>query len=264
MSESPTKPPLSPTLIALVVVGVLAAAFFIYWQLTRGLSAPEPSAPVAEAPPPAPPPAPEPELDLPPLEESDPVVREMLEELSEHPRFAAWLTPKRLVRRFVASVDTASRGESPRAHLRFLEPSGEFKVREKNEELLVDPASYARYDRLTEIFLSIDTRTGERLYRGLKPLFDRAYQDLGYPDGDFDQPLAKAIDHILETPIPQGPVELEQRITGFRYRDPALQNLSEAQKHYLRLGPENMRQVHAKLRLMQTALGLTEAQRDAL
>lgn len=262
-----SKPPKSKTaltalVIALIVLVAIGCGVFIYWQLTRGFTEPPSRAPLAAPPPPATAPPP-PEIDLPPLEESDELVRAALEGLSEHPRFAAWLLPDRLVSRFVAAVDNVSRGKSPRTHLRFLKPGGEFRSREREGELTMDPASFARYDRLTEVFLSLDTKTGVRLYRQLEPLFKKAYQELGYPQEDFDKALAGAIDHLLSTPIPQGPVEIERRITGFRYRDPNLEDLTPAQKHYLRLGPENARQIHAKLRLMQTALGLTEAQRQA-
>jgi hypothetical protein len=243
------------------VLAAIACGVFIYWQITRGFSAPAPRTPIVAPPPPhtAPPP---PEIDLPMLEESDDLVRSALQGLSDHPRFAAWLLPDRLITRFVTSVDNVSHGRSPRSHLRFLTPGGEFHSLERNGELTIGPTSFARYDRLTEVFLSLDTKTGVRLYRQLEPLFKKSYQELGYPEGDFENTLAAAIDHLLATPIPQGPVEIERRITGFRYQDPALENLSLAQKHYMRLGPENARQIHAKLRLMQTALGLTKAQRQ--
>ena len=256
--ETGRKLPLSPLVLSLVILGILASAAFIYWQINRGFEEP-PATTTAPPPAPAPPPPPV-DPDLPPLEESDPYVRAALEALSEHPRFAAWLLSDELTQRFVASVDNVARGKSPRDHLEFLQPQGRFQADEADGELLIADTSYARYNRFTEVFLSLDTTAGVRLYRRLEPLFQDSYQELGYPEGEFEATLARAIDHVLATPIPDGDVALEQRITGFHFQNPRLQNLSEAQKHYLRLGPENMRQVHAKLRLIQTALGLTQAQ----
>lgn len=258
---SNSKTALTTAAILLIVLAAIGCGLFIYWQLTDN-PAESPERFPATPPAPVKTPPPEKHIDLPPLEESDTFVREALEGLSEHPRFAAWLLPDRLVNRFVASVVNVARGKSPRTHLGFLQPGGAFRGRGDAGELTVDSQSFARYDRLTEVFLSIDTRTGANLYRELAPLFEEAYRELGYPEGSFEDTLADAIDHLLATPIPTGPVEVEQHVAGFKYRDPELENLTPAQKHYLRLGPENARQVHAKLRLMQTALGLTEAQRQ--
>jgi len=261
-TESNSKRALTAMAAVVVLLAAIGCGIFIYWQLTRGFSEPAKRLPLATPPPPPLALPPPPKIDLPALEESDGLVRSALQGLSDHPRFAAWLLPDHLVTRFVASVDNVSRGRSPRSHLGFLKPREEFRVRERDGTLTMDAATFARYDRLTEVFLSLDTKTVVRLYRRLEPLFKEAYQELGNPEGDFDGALVGAIDHLLATPIPQGAVEIERRITGFRYRDPALENLSPAQKHFLRLGPENARQIHAKLRLMQTALGLTEAQRQ--
>lgn len=256
-----TRQTVLPIAIAAAILAVIVASVFIYLRIVRDIDEPSPAEGPAtpataaiegaeEAPPAAP------EIELPALEESDELVRSLAEPLSSHPRFVRWLVPDGLVRRLVASVANVARGESPRTHLRFLEPERGFAASERGDELSIDRRSYARYDVIAEVFTSLDTATVVRLYRQLEPLFDEAYRDLGYPSGDFDEPLAKAIDHLLATPIPTGAVELERRATSYHLADPALEGLSPAQKHFLRMGSSNMRQVHAKLRLMRTALRL--------
>ena len=251
-----------PLVIALVILAIVATSVFIYYQIVRGVpdsAPPAPPAPAAglleEEPAPA---AVRP--DLPELEGSDDFLRPLVSQLSSHAEFASWLVPDRLVERFVAAVDNVGRGRSPRPHLRFLDPRRGFAAEEDDGELSIDPASYARYDVLVEVFTSLDTAAGVRLYRQLEPLFQEAYHQLGYPSEDFDQALAKAIDHILATPIPAGEVELERHATSYHLKDPRLETLSPAQKHFLRLGPANMRQVQAKLRLMRSALGLPRSE----
>jgi hypothetical protein len=175
----------------------------------------------------------------------------------------AWLAPDDLVRRFVAAVDDVARGKSPRPHLGHLAPKRGFRATSETgdgagDELRIDPRSYDRYDPFVEVLLSLDTADSVRLYRRLEPLFQEAYRDLGYPEGDFDRTLDRAFDEILATPIPEGPVELERGVDDYRFADPDLENLDPAQKHFLRLGPDNMRQLQAKLRLLRSALGLPE------
>ena len=250
---------ISPLVIALAILGILAASTFIYFQIIRGMAPAEPEAPEApEALPASPPPAApiEPEIEIPELDASDEVVRLLAGKLSSHPQLAAWLAPEDLVRRFVAAVVNVANDESPRPQLGYLEPDGDFRVREREGELYVDPRTYARYNLITEVFTSLETAEGVRLFRSLKPLFDEAYRDLGYPSGDFDKPLAQAIDRLLATPIPAETVAIEQRVTRYRFADPELEALSPVQKHLLRMGPRNARQVQKKLRFMRTALSL--------
>ncbi len=92
----------------------------------------------------------------------------------------------------------------------------------------------------------------------MEPLFDQAYQDLGFPAGDFDKPLARAIRRVLSTPIPAETATIQRRVTNYRFTDPALEALGPIEKHLLRMGPSNAREVQEKLRLMRSAMGLDE------
>ncbi len=250
------KPSISPLVVVLAIAGILACSVFIYFQLIKGLTPAEPPAPPAPAPVGDPPPVepPAPEIEIPPLDASDEVVRSLVGTLSEHPRLAATLAPDDLVRRFVAAVVNVANNESPRPHLGHLEPQGAFRVSEREGALYVDPGSFARYDRLTSVLESLDDEQGLRLYRSLKPLFDEAYRDLGYPDGDFDVPLARAIDRLLLTPIPEGRVAVKRRVKTYRFADPRLEALSPVEKHLVRMGPDNARRIQDKLRLLRAEL----------
>jgi len=199
----------------------------------------------------------DPSRDLPGLDTSDEVVRRMVGALSSHPRLAAWLATDELVRRFVRTVVTVAGGGSPRSELEFLAPEGEFRVRGSDESRVIDPASYGRYDRVTAVFTSLDTRGTARLYDRLRPLFQEAYRELGFREGSFDDALARAIDNLLAVPIPEGPIEVEPSgAEAFEFRDPRLEEASPAAKHLLRMGPENARRVQAKLRELAGALEL--------
>lgn len=244
-----------PLIIALVIAGILACSVFIYFQIMGGISsdAPPPSSspPPSEAPPPVEmAPAPE----LPALDASDEAVRALVEALSEHPRLAAWLAPDDLVRRFVAAVVDIANEESPRPHISHLAPPGNFGVTEHQGLLVIDSASYARYNTATTVLDSLDDKQTKELYQHLQPLFDEAYQDLGYPGGSFDVALGRAIDRLLATPIPAGPVPVKRRVKNYRFADPDLEALSPIEKHLIRMGPTNARKIQAKLRQLREAL----------
>jgi|GEM_PF-535612 len=197
------------------------------------------------------------------LQQSDEIIRPLIRALSSRPEIAKWLINENLIIRFVSAVDRISRGESPREHLLFMAPETRFSVRQKGEHIVVDPAAYRRYDTLAEVFVSLDTTGCVELYRQLEPLFREAYRQLGYPQGDFRAALEKSIIHLLQTPVVKGDVYLQERVVSYEYTDPMLEGLSAAQKHLLRLGPENVQRIQGKLREMALAFGMQEKELPA-
>jgi hypothetical protein len=194
------------------------------------------------------------------LEKSDEVVRNLVADLSSNPTFAQWLKTKELVRKITAAVDNIANGQSPRPQMDFFALSGEFKTVVKNGQTLLDPADYDRYNGVADVFDSVSTSNCARLYGGFKPLFQQAYRELGYPKGDFHQTLLRAIVEILKTPVVDAPIVLEKKIASYAMTDPNLEDLSQAQKHLLRMGPENLQLIQAKPREIALALGFTESQ----
>jgi hypothetical protein len=192
------------------------------------------------------------------LQSSDEIIRPLVQALSSRPEIAKWLINENLIIRFVSAVDRISRGESPREHVMFMAPENRFQVRQKGDDLVVDPASYRRYEPLTEVFVSLDTEGSIELYRQLQPLFREAYRQLGYPEGNFEEALKKSIVHLLQTPIVKGDIYLSERVVSYQYTDPMLEGLSSAQKHLLRMGPKNVQRIQSKLREMSTAFGIPE------
>jgi hypothetical protein len=250
---------------AIAIFALLAlAAGGAAWYLMRRpaeprLPAPAPAAaPVASAEPAAPAaPAVERAYVLPALEASDALLRELAVRLSAHPEIAKWLVHDELVRRFVATVANLAEGASPASHVRFLTPAASHAVVESSGRTIPAASSYRRYDNATEAFVSLDTAGTAKLYRELQPLLDQAYQELGYPGASFDEAMAAAIARLVAVEIPERAPELVPRAgTAWAYADPALEGLPAAEKHLLRLGPENARRAQAKLRELARALGL--------
>jgi len=194
------------------------------------------------------------------LDKSDDAVRGLLGELSANPIFGQWLRSKDLVRKFVAAVDAIANGQSPRPQMESFALGGPFKTLVKNGRTTLDPASYERYNIIADVLDSVSPAGCARLYASFRPLFQKAYQELGYPRGDFHQTLLKAIVEILRVPVVDEPIELEKKISSYAMIDPKLEELSAAQKHVLRMGPENLQLLQVKLREIALALGFDETQ----
>ena len=244
------------------VVLVLLGAGIYLWTRPATSEAPEPAA-TAEAPADAPAPGAmgptEVDETLPPLPASDEFVRAALRHLSAHPEFASWLVTEDLVRTYAAVVDNVARGANPARHLRVLQPSDVFRATADEGRTTIDPRSYARYDAVGDVVNAIDIEGAAELYRRIHPLSEQAYKDLGYPEGGFDVAVARAINELLEVPILDREVELTEDVLSYEYADPALEDLSPAQKQLLRTGPRNVRIIQAQLRELARAIGLPDA-----
>lgn len=186
---------------------------------------------------------------------SDTVVSELVTELSTHPQLAKWVVTDDLIRRFVASINNVAEGSSPSKHVEFLRPSTPFRAVEKTGSIFVNQSSFDRYGLFAEVFTSLDTEGTVTLYQELKPLIDEAYREISPPGWVFEDRLNRAIDQLLDVPIPVGDLELEERtIATYRYVDDRFESLNDAQRHLLRMGPENVQRIQEKLREFQNAI----------
>jgi hypothetical protein len=196
-------------------------------------------------------------IAVPPLDESDVLVRELVRKITSHPRVLAWLATNGLIRNFAVVVENVAGGVTPAKQLRVLRPVSAFAVVERNGQRFVDPRSYQRYDAIADAVASIDPPGASRLYATLKPRIGEAYAQLGQPASSFDGALERAIVALLQTPVVNGPVRVESKGgTGYRYADPHLEGLTAAQRQLLRTGPGNVRKIQSALRQLAIALGV--------
>jgi len=194
------------------------------------------------------------------LDKSDDLVNKLAVKLSSHPQLTAWLKNKDKIRHFVAVIDNIADGMSPRSHLGFLSPRENFEVIKRGNRYYLNPASYSRYNLVAEVFESLDTKECAKLYWELKPLIQEAYFELGYPNQDFHDTLFTAVVELLNTPVVEGDILVEKKVVTYIMVDQKLENLSESQKHFLRMGPRNIRKIQDKLREFAQVLGFPEDQ----
>ena len=254
-----------PVLAAVLLLG--SAAAWYWWPHL----APSPAPPPVTAPP-APEAAPAianpmPAADsaaapLPTLADSDSPFAAALSGIPGAGRIGKFLRPENLIRHLVATVDNLPRHRLA-VDLRPLQPTGgAFMVSGGDEQATLDEHNAARYAPLVAILGSLDMRAVNGLYQHYYPLFQRAYQDLGYPQGYFNDRLVAVIDNLLATPRPTTPLALVRPKVFWEYADPDLEARAAGQKLLLRMGADNAAVVERKLRELR-ALVATGAARPA-
>ena len=192
---------------------------------------------------------------LPPLDETDALVRKLVGELSSHPRVAAWLAGNDLLRNVAVVVENISVGRTPVRNLRALRPTGPFRVVERGEDLLIDSASYDRYTPIAGAVQSVDASGAARLYTTLKPRLEEAYRELGHEES-FDRALERAIVALLQVPVPPAGATVRPKGALYAYEDARFERLTAAQKQLARMGPRNVQIIQAKLRELAIELGM--------
>src|SRR4249920_2233207 len=186
-------------LIATVALVVIAGV--VYFE-NRQASAPEQAAllppPKEEAEPAIRNPVPEaaPETPLPALNESDGPVRDSLSGLYGRDAVKQFLTPKDIIRRFVVTIDNLPRKKVAVELRPLVLTPGKFATSGSDETLTLDPNNYSRYAPLVRLVEAADAKQLTALYFRFYPLFQRAYEDLGYPNAYFNDRLVEVIDDV--------------------------------------------------------------------
>lgn len=261
----PLPPPrtTAPWKIVLLVALIVAVGGAAYWFSTRRAAPPAQTTsatppPPVEGPPPRSPLEAGPPADLPPLGASDDAVRDLVRDTTQDAFIGTWLTTTGLLRQVASGLQAIAAGLSPAKHLQKLAPSEPFRAVSSNGRLVIDPRSYARYNRVADAVESIPPAAAVRLYGAVKPRLEDAMKELGVTGVTTDEFVERAIRQLLATPILDEPPTLERDEGLYRFADPKLENLPPAQKQLLRMGPENTRRIQTALRAIAHALGIPD------
>lgn len=252
--------------LMVVVLLVGTATAFYFWQQT---TAPEPRVlkPVETPPPPSA--KVEPSIQypirkdedmqagaepLPSLNESDQAMRDVLSGFVGQERFKKFFNPQEIVRNIVVTIDNLPRKTVAVRLLPVNTVGGNFLTTGKEGSLSIAPENAARYASYVRIAEMADAKKLVAIYVHFYPLFQRAYQDLGYPDGYFNDRLIAVIDHLLAGPEVNGPVKLVQPHVLYQFADPDLEAASAGNKILLRMGATNAEKIKSKLREIRREL----------
>ena len=258
-----------------IVLAVLGGLAFMFWPTPRPLvvatetAAPAPLPASAPAPPAILHPielaasAPEPAASAPPplpaLADANATVKGLLIDLLGRKAVLSLLQPEDFVRHVAATVDSLPRNHVAPAVWPVVPTSGRFTVLSKDGVDVINPDNSQRYVPLVLLAESVDVATVAAAYRRLYPLFQQAYEELGYPGRYFNDRLVEVIDHLLATPQAprvvavkltevKGPIPSNRPWVRYEFADPQLQSLSAGQRILLRSGDVNQRRLMARLR----------------
>lgn len=266
--------PLPKVALAALGCAAIAGAAWWFWLRPAEPQPAPPPPPVASAPaaPAAAPPMPEAsgpqnlvdglapaDTALPPLAESDTRVAALLGELLGSDKVTRFLWTEGFVRRVVATVDNLGRAQAP-SRMWPVQPTPErFTVEGVEGAQTIAPANAARYSAVLAFAEAVPLDAAVALYARLYPLFQQAYEEVGYPRRYFNDRLVAVLDHLLLAPEPKGPLRVKllpvntdvpdlRPWVRYEFADPALQALSSGQKILVRMGPANAARAKALIR----------------
>ncbi len=194
---------------------------------------------------------------LPALAESDSALAEALAQVFGQDSVAGQLVRTNIVRNIVVTVDNLPRQKVAVAR-RPVKPIGGQTLAtgdaDSGEVVTLDVKNFARYAPFVAAVHGADVKQVAELYFHWYPLFQQAYEDLGYPGRYFNDRLVETIDHLLKTPDVAGPIQLLRPKVFLEFADPALESRSAGQKLLLRMGHDNAAEVKAKLRELRAEI----------
>ncbi|MEJ1965868.1 MAG: DUF3014 domain-containing protein [Gammaproteobacteria bacterium] len=189
---------------------------------------------------------------LPKLNESDGDIASALAGVFGKKPIDELLVPEMVIRHIVVTVDNLPRNKVAE-QMRPLKPAqGESAVATSGDTITLTAENSARYAAFMKLVQGTDTKQLGGLYIRYYPLFQQAYEDLGYPGQYFNDRLVEVIDHLLQTPDVHGPILLKQGRVFYEYADPSLESRSAGQKLLLRMGPANQAILKTRLKELRT------------
>lgn len=191
---------------------------------------------------------------LPNLANSDPFIRDQALTLTEGMNVNNLLISKNIAQQFAVFVDNFAQGDLLRNTSVLKGPTERFTATDISGKTYLNPDSYHRYDIYANLISRLNTDKLVSMYKLLYPLFEEAFNDLGYTNISFNERLHQAIQEVLDAPIIEDPIELSSVSVNYQFVDPRLENLPPAQKLMIRMGPENTRKIKSVFRDLKDKL----------
>jgi hypothetical protein len=191
-------------------------------------------------------------VPLPLLDESDNAIAAVIQQLTD---IAGLFSFKSFIRHFVVTIDNMTNQKLPQRYVFTQRVPDKFAVINQDvDTAFLDNKNFKRYENFVSMAEHIDTRKLVVQYIRFYPLFQEAYEELGYPDRYFNDRFIQVIDHLLKAPEVNGSIKLVRPKVFWLFANPELESLSAGQKILVRIGPENAGRVKAKLKELRRLL----------
>lgn len=240
--------------IAILIIGAIAGYF--YWQHTQ-----QPAPQLAETQIPPPPPmtetpnpavrqvieVPVTEQPLPELAESDSLMLDALAGFIGNKSLMSLFRTEQIIHNIVATIDNLPSERAPMKTMPIEPASGKFTAVNSEGDLIISPKNAARYKSYIGFAEAINAKDLVGLYIRLYPLFQQAYEELGYQGKYFNDRMMIALDDLLASPDIEEPVRLVQPKFYYQFADAGLEKRSIGQRILMRIGSNNEKIIKAKL-----------------
>ena len=182
---------------------------------------------------------------------------------SDSPIWAKLLGQTTPVMRVVKAIDAVANGERPVDALDFLHVDTAFTAqRNATGEWVATKASYDRYQDAVDFLTSIPPEEIAKWFKRAEPVLQQSCRQLGYQDKSIRDLLYEACQTLLAVPsFSTGPTLVPTGTTGtYHFADSAFENLNDAQKLLVRLGPTNCAKIQAQCQAIIVVLELKSRQ----
>lgn len=194
--------------------------------------------------------------ELPPLEASDDFMANALTSLLNNKALMAIFSNDQLIRNIVVTIDNLPRKEVSMRVMPIKKAPGKFLAMKSEGQTVIDPKNNRRYTQYVQFAEAVDPKELVELYVQLYPLFQKSYEELGYPNQYFNDRLMVVLDNLLATPDVNEPISLVQPKFFYLYAAPELEARSIGQRILLRIGSENKKLIKTKLEGIKQELTL--------
>lgn len=185
---------------------------------------------------------------LPELSASDKFMLDTLAGLVGNESLMKLFYTEQIIRKIVATIDNLPRERVPLSVVPVKPAPGVFITEDLEGGKSISPKNAARYAAYVKIAEVMDAQKLVEVYVRLYPLFQQAYEELGYPKKYFNDRLLVAIDNMLAAPNLENTVRLVQPHVLYNFADPSLEARSAGQKILMRMGSGNAAKIKSKLR----------------
>lgn len=184
-----------------------------------------------------------------------PTLEAQINNLFDGQKYSDLFLREALINRFVVTIDNMTEAKLPQKYSFTIPPPGKFLITvDANKNKFIDSRNYDRYSKYMEFAMSADLGKFVDFYVRHYGLFQKAYEELGYPGRYFNDRFVEVIDHLLITPVIEGQLQLEQPKYYYTLADENLEALTAGQKILIRIGPENARKIKSRLKELRKAL----------
>ncbi len=197
------------------------------------------------------------EEQLPKLDESDDAISAAIGQLADVTELFLF---ESFVRHFVVTIDNMTNQKLPQRYIFNQRVPEKFLVMVQEDKVLLDSKNFNRYTNFVSLTERIDSGRLVAFYVKFYPLFQEAYEELGYPDRYFNDRFIQVIDHLLVAPEIKEQIYLIRPKVFYQFEDPELEALSVGQKILVRIGIDNAQRIKSKLRELRATLTTLPAQ----